>query len=241
MNGFFTHLAHDIETGTLGTSRHQYSRYGVNITRTDIVHDIDDYRHGTYHSIALSSHDMDSFTSALSEVMREYLTDIRRVLIVGLGNAEYVCDRLGHDTIHDIDVRRYNGRVATLTPLVEHVTGMSSTAIIQGVVHEYKPSHIIIIDSVATSHVERLGTMVQITDSGICPGGGVGGDNGIIDSDTIGVPVIAIGVPMVISARALLGRDASIRYFIPSTIDDIVRRSAVLLSHAISRTLSDIF
>ena len=140
MNGFFTHLAHDIETGTLGTSRHQYSRYGVNITRTDIVRDIEDYRQGTYHSIALSSHNMDSLTLSISDVLREYLTDMRRVLIVGLGNADYVCDRLGHATIHDIDVRGYNGRVATLTPLVEHVTGMSSTDIIKGVVHEYRPA-----------------------------------------------------------------------------------------------------
>lgn len=102
--------------------------------------------------------------------------------------------------------------VSAVSPGVLGITGIETAEIIKGIVENIKPELIIAIDSLASRNVERIATTIQIADTGISPGSGVGNKRMGINQETMGVPVIAIGVPMVVHA-ALIASDAIERLF----------------------------
>lgn len=133
----------------------------------------------------------------------------RRILIVGLGNREATPDSLGPRVIDNIKITRYtvegsNYEVSGIIPGVMAQTGMESAEIIKGITEEIHPDVIIAIDSLAARNISRLNTTIQISDTGIMPGSGVGNHRKGITRDTVGVPVIAIGVPMVVDAVTIV-------------------------------------
>ena len=138
-----------------------------------------------------------------------------KVLIVGLGNVKSTPDSLGPKTIRDTLVTRYlfllNKDVqrgirctSCLSPGVMADTGMETFDIISSVTDKIHPDLVICVDALAASSINRINRTIQITDSGIHPGSGVGNVRREISKDTLGIPVIAIGVPTVVSSSIIV-------------------------------------
>ncbi|WP_087971729.1 GPR endopeptidase [Oceanobacillus rekensis] len=133
-------------------------------------------------------------------------------LIVGLGNWNVTPDALGPMTIEKVLVTSHlfklqqetvaDGyrQVAAVTPGVMGVTGIETSDIIFGIAEKYKPDFVIAIDALASRSIERINETIQLSDSGIHPGSGVGNKRKEISKETLGVPVVAIGVPTVVDA-----------------------------------------
>ena len=117
-------------------------------------------------------------------------------------------------------------------------TGMESAAQIRTLVRELKPDCLIVIDALAGADPSRLCRTVQVCDSGIAPGSGVGNDREPLNRDTLGIPVAAVGVPTVIDASTLGGGDAVAGMFVtPRNIDSDVRRAGRLIAYGVNLAL----
>ena len=176
---------------------------------------------GTYITVELppltdSIRDTDSRVKALSEEIRRLLPVNGLVLIAGLGNVEITPDALGPKAASKVLATRHiQGEIARSTGLdklravavvntgVTGQTGIETGELLQGVIKNIRPSAVIAVDALASRRLERLGCTVQISDTGIAPGAGVGNRRIRIDQDTMGVPVIAVGVPTVVDALTL--------------------------------------
>lgn len=128
------------------------------------------------------------------------------VLVVGLGNRHIVADSLGQRSVERIKVSRFvqTGKkqsVCAFATGVLGMTGIQSAELVAGVVEKIKPSCVILIDSLATGVVSRLGKSFQISSCGISPGSGVGQDKERIDKSILSVPTFSIGVPLLLSLR----------------------------------------
>ena len=141
-----------------------------------------------------------------------------KVLVVGLGNRKVTPDALGPYVVDNLNINRHiikeYGRyamgeehcecVSAIVPGVMAQTGMETVEIIKGVVEETKPDIVVVIDALAARNSKRLNRTIQIADSGINPGSGVGNHRNAINEKTVGVPVIAIGVPTVVDAATIV-------------------------------------
>lgn len=153
----------------------------------------------------------------LKEIIK--IDEAATVLVIGLGNWQATPDALGPQVINKTLVTRHlkdyapeelaGGLrpVCALTPGVLGITGIETAEIIKGVVDKVNPSLIIAIDALAARSVERIGTSIQISNTGISPGSGIGNKRIGINQESMGVPVIAIGVPTVVHA-ALIAKDS---------------------------------
>lgn len=124
-----------------------------------------------------------------------------KILIVGLGNAYATPDALGPKVAKDIVIKE---NVFCIAPGVWAQTGMETYSIIKGVVSQEKPDLIIAIDSLAARSVSRITSTIQIADTGIIPGSGIGNHRMGLNEETLGCKVIAIGVPMVVSGATIV-------------------------------------
>ena len=146
---------------------------------------------------------------SLSNIKKE-----AKCLIIGLGNSKSTPDSLGYETVKNIIVTRHlyelgevdkkYRNVSVLEPNVIGNTGIESRDVIMGVIKETKPDFIIAIDSLSASNIERIQKTIQITNTGIQPGSGIGNNRGELSIDTIKIPVIAIGVPTVVSSAVIV-------------------------------------
>ncbi len=136
------------------------------------------------------------------------------VLIIGLGNDASTPDSLGPMVVDNINVTNHlyelnmvdpnYQRVAAITPSVMGKTGIETSTVIKSIANSTNPKLIIVIDSLASTSVERLNKTIQITNSGISPGSGIGNRRKEISIETINIPVIAIGVPTVVDAITIV-------------------------------------
>lgn len=140
------------------------------------------------------------------------------ILMVGLGNREVTPDALGPYVADNLNITRHIVReygkyamgedevtlVSALVPGVMAQTGMETAEIVRGVVAETKPDVILVVDALAARNSKRLNRTIQIADTGISPGSGVGNHRNAITEDSIGIPVIAIGVPTVVDAVTIV-------------------------------------
>ncbi len=141
------------------------------------------------------------------------------VLVIGLGNRRITADALGSHVLESLLITRHmkdvtpdelTGRlrgVCAIAPGVLGVTGMETAEMVLGITQRVRPAAVIAIDALAARESGRICTTIQVTDTGIRPGSGVGNHRMEISRETLGVPVIAIGVPMVVYA-AVIARDA---------------------------------
>ena len=161
----------------------------------------------------------------------------RRVLAVGLGNPSAVVDALGAETVERLSAgekgRKY---LATIRPSVFGVTGLESAAVVRGVASEYRPDLILSVDTLSTRRAERLARAVQITDAGVVPGGGVGNRRKPISEETLGIPVISIGVSLLAHADRCASLPAGL-VVTPKEIDLLVPWFADALSVGVERAL----
>lgn len=162
-----------------------------------------------------------SVSKELARELKSVLPDIhkeRSVLVVGLGNRDVTADALGPSTVDNLNITRhilmeygkqaYNNRqmhsISSLVPGVMAKTGMETLEIVKGVIKETRPDIVIVIDALAARSTKRLSRTVQISDAGIQPGSGVGNHREALCKDSLGIPVIAIGVPMVVDAQTIV-------------------------------------
>lgn len=141
-----------------------------------------------------------------------------KVLVVGLGNRQVTPDAIGPNVVDNLFVTRHllkeYGKyavgmenasiISAIVPGVMAQTGMETAEIIKGVVEETKPECIIVVDALASRSTKRLNRTIQIADTGIQPGSGVGNHRKGINKDTLGIPVIGVGVPTVVDAATIV-------------------------------------
>lgn len=154
----------------------------------------------------------------LAELLKKYLCKLHKlesaktVLLTGLGNRRITADALGPQTIGRITVTRHimeslpagTRAVCALCPGVMGVTGIETRETLRGIIGRIHPDLVIAVDSLAARRADRLNATIQLADTGISPGAGVGNKRAELDMDTLGVPVIAIGVPTVVDAATLV-------------------------------------
>lgn len=161
----------------------------------------------------------------IAEELAVYLKELLKlekkdytVLVVGLGNRDVTPDALGPQVIEELYVTRHiikeYGKyamdekeahmVSAISPGVMAQTGMETSEIVKGIVGEIKPDFVIAIDALAARNTKRLNRTIQIADTGINPGSGVGNHRAGITQETLGIPVIAIGVPTVVDAATIV-------------------------------------
>lgn len=154
------------------------------------------------------------------ENMEEGIADTQReplILLAGLGNRFATPDALGPYVMEKIPVNRHivqvfgrdsmpkKGRmVCGITPGVMGQTGMETREILGGIIEKLAPSYAIVIDALASRSITRLCRTIQITDTGISPGSGIGNNRNALNRETLKVPVIAIGVPTVVEASTIV-------------------------------------
>ena len=153
--------------------------------------------------------------SAITEKFLEGEND--SVLIIGLGNWNITADALGPKVLDSLMITRHLKEympeeidegirpVCGITPGVLGLTGVETGEIVRGLADRIKPKLIIAIDALCSRKVERINTTIQISDTGITPGAGVGNKRQALNKSTLGVPVIAIGVPTVVDAATIAG------------------------------------
>lgn len=141
------------------------------------------------------------------------------VLVVGLGNRDVTADALGPQVVDNLFITRHVVReygkaayncskvnlISSIEPGVMAKTGMETAEIIKGVVHETTPDVLIVVDALAARSTKRLNRTIQITNTGIQPGSGVGNHRNALTEESLGIPVIAIGVPTVVDAATIVG------------------------------------
>lgn len=192
------------------------------------------------------------------------------VLVAGLGNAEITADAVGPQTVHrltvtrhlheyDREVFRLVGRcqLSALAPGVLGQTGMEALDLIRGAVRAVRPNVVLAVDALAARSTSRLAATVQLSDTGISPGSGIGNRRRAINRESVGVPVISLGIPTVVDSATLVydalqkagirDVDAPLRevlenqrhFFVsPKESDLITAQTAALLSEAIELAFS---
>jgi spore protease len=167
----------------------------------------------------------------LKTIMEVKLLRRRRILVIGLGNRGMTADALGPRVVDRIKVDGEDGSLSAFTPSVKGLTGLEPYDVVKGVSDRIKPDVIIAIDTLASRKVKRISSAFQISNRGINPGSGVGNTRAAINSETVGVPVIVIGVPLVVYAKTLARDvlsdflDNPARYELPERAAETIRRS----------------
>ncbi len=157
----------------------------------------------------------------LSEILKNLIPDFEKeksILVIGLGNRDVTADSLGPHVIDNLCITRHiimeygtaaydknrMHSISSLAPGVMAQNGMETAEIIKGVIDQTSPDMVIVIDSLAARTLHRLNRTIQITDTGIHPGSGVGNHRNALTEESLGVPVIAIGIPTVVDAATIV-------------------------------------
>ncbi|HHZ05417.1 MAG TPA: GPR endopeptidase [Clostridiales bacterium] len=259
-----------------GVRESQKKYDNMTITKIDIVNkhgaetlgkDIGTYITAEFPTLTDDFRETDERLKIIGDLLNGLLPDDGLVLVVGLGNTDITPDALGpKSTASILATRHISGElarsigldnlrpVAVIAPGVLGKTGVETGELVFSIADKLKPSAIIAIDALASRRLERLGCTLQISDTGISPGAGVGNHRNRIDKSTTGVPVIAVGIPTVVDAATLavdiLGKDSNAKVNIndicphgtnmvvtPREIDMLVMRGAKLISMAINIAL----
>lgn len=198
---------------------------------------------------------------AIGEELRSLLPKEGTVLAVGLGNTDITPDAVGPESIGMVLATRHISAelsesvglgdlrpVAGFTPGVLGKTGVETAESVKGLAETVKPCAVIVVDALAARRLKRLGNTVQMSDTGITPGSGVGNARAAINKESIGVPVISMGIPTVVDAQTLvndltddtkeISREENKRMIItPREIDLVVERASRIIGLSINKAL----
>lgn len=201
--------------------------------------------------------------------LRRLIPDIgeeKSILVVGLGNRDVTADALGPRSVDNLLITRHvmdqfgpaayekdrMHRISAIAPGVMARTGMEAAEIIKGIVDQTQPDAVVAIDALAARSTKRLNRTIQITNTGIHPGSGVGNHRNALTEESLGVPVIAIGIPTVVDAvtivsdvleqngenltnkEKLLNSEFTNFYVTGKDIDEIVKRLSYTVSEALN-------
>ena len=194
--------------------------------------------------------------TGLTKIWVDFFTDLpkeKEVLIIGLGNRLVTADALGPQVIEKILTTRHIhagipdewrgelGSVAALAPGVMGQTGIETGEIISALVKATKPHVVIVVDALAAGSIDRLVTTIQIGNSGIQPGAGMGNRRQEISEKTLGIPVLAVGVPTVVDAAALSPAMQGLHYYVtPKDMDFVLQRLSRMIATSLNRALHNL-
>lgn len=202
-------------------------------------------------------------SKALAEVLRTMMPQGEKeelsILVVGLGNREVTPDALGPKVVDNMLITRHviqefgkyalgeehSNLISSIVPGVMAQTGMESVEIVRGVMKEAQPDYIVAVDALAARSVKRLNRTIQITNTGINPGSGVGNHRHALNQESMGVPVIAIGIPTVVDAATIVNdaisgfyeeADCTLNSFFvtPKDIDESIKRLSFTVSEGLN-------
>lgn len=168
-------------------------------------------------NIAMEKEDkiVEVLAKEISNIVDKHIKKEEEIMIVGLGNLYSTPDSLGSRVVNEVEITRHikiylpqyideNTRaISAISPGVLGTTGIESAEIIRGIVDKVKPKMILAIDSLCSKNVSRINKSIQISDTGIVPGGGVGNARDELSEKTLGIPVIALGVPTVVEMASI--------------------------------------
>lgn len=211
----------------------------------------------------------EDYHQEISEILAQEIRGIlpepdreQSILVVGLGNREVTADSLGPNVVDNLFVNRHIVReygkvaynrskmhqVSSLIPGVMAKTGMESAEIIKGVIGETKPDMVIVIDALAARSTRRLNRTIQITNTGIHPGSGVGNHRNAITRESLHVPVLALGVPTVVDAATIVGdalgerpvalKELNNMYVTTKDVDQQIQQISHILCDGINKALN---
>lgn len=158
----------------------------------------------------------ETLTNELKKLIDIHTDKQGEIFVVGLGNIYVTPDALGPKVINEIDVTRHIKKylpqyleegtriVSAISPGVLGTTGIETVEILKGIVDNIKPKLIIVIDALASRSIERISSTIQVSDTGIVPGAGVGNTRQEISQASLGIPVVAIGIPTVVELATLV-------------------------------------
>ena len=158
----------------------------------------------------------ETLANELTKILDKHIDKQGEILVVGLGNIYVTPDALGPKVINQIEVTRHiinylpqyvnegTRMVSAISPGVLGTTGIETVEILKGIVDNINPKLIIVIDALASRSIERISSTIQLSDTGIIPGAGVGNKRTEISQSTLGIPVIAIGIPTVVETAVLV-------------------------------------
>ena len=253
-----------------GVAAREEQAEGMTVTRVEIL-DQEGARalgkpEGTYLTLDISPlwrREEDAFPRAVRAVaalLGPLLPEEGPVLAAGLGNQAMTPDALGPRSLDHLLVTRHLGEVlpqlrpvAGLGAGVLGTTGMEVAEWVRGAAEQVGPAAVIVVDALAARDLERLCATVQIADTGLVPGSGVGNHRMALNRETLGVPVISVGVPTVVDAetiaRDLLGEAGAVpkalngrgrRFFVtPESIDQKIRDLSKVLGYGINLALQE--
>ena len=156
----------------------------------------------------------------VAKQLRKLAGDLKKeeTLVVGLGNRDVTPDALGPQVVDNLFITRHlireygnefkeknqMGNVSAISPGVMAQTGMEALEIVKGIIKETNPKLLIVIDALASRSVSRVNTTIQLTDTGISPGSGVGNNRKALNEQSLGIKVIALGIPTVVDAATIV-------------------------------------
>lgn len=251
------------QTQLSGVRAREEEHHGV---RTTVVEILDEQGQrqlrkpiGTYVTLELGAigrrekHAFERCSQALAAQIRKLAPKANNILVVGLGNELVTPDAVGPLTLRSLIVTRHLqnsgakwcggfGCVSTVEPGVFGVTGIESLELVRGAAALVQPDQIIAVDALATADPGRICSTVQLTDGGIVPGSGVGSSRAAFNRQTLGVPVLAIGVPTVVEAASLAAESASQRdlsgmIVMPRDMDARIREISRLIGYGLNLAL----
>ena len=209
--------------------------------------------------LSASPRDFDEQVSNIADEISSLKGEGRKTaLVAGLGNSDITPDALGplvvsriiatrhlHDELPEGHELRSLNQVSAIAPGVLGQTGIEAAEVIRTLCDQVKPDCVIVIDALACSDISRLGSTIQLSDSGISPGSGVQNRRKELSEATLGVPVIAIGVPTVVDMHTIVENitgDPPDKHLpnmmvTPRDVDKLVERTARLLAFSINKAL----
>lgn len=191
---------------------------------------------GHYHTLEVRSvtdpsADFDRDVLALSALLTRFLPSSGTVFVAGIGNAALTSDSLGAKSLERLLTGSYgNRRLCALSTGVCGKTGFSPDTLVSTAVRAISPSLVVLTDALAAEKIDRVGKTVQLTDAGLWPGSGVGNARFELSEKTLGVPVVALGLPTVVPFDDESKRTLTVS---PGDIDAVVEKAARLFSLAI--------
>lgn len=229
----------------------------------------------------------ESYQKPVAEELKKYLEELsgglkgKRTLIAGLGNREVTPDALGPYVVDNLFTTRHLIKefgkdfqkkyemesVSAIAPGVMAQTGMESGEILKGIIEETRADLVIVVDALAARSTSRVNTTIQLTDTGISPGAGIGNNRRVLNQESLGARVIALGVPTVVDAativtdrmgealkkqgyeeeeierflEALDYRSMGSMFVTPKTIDEEVKQISYTISEALNGCFSNIY
>jgi len=255
-------------TELAGVRAEDYEETGYRITRVDILSEEGETAlgkpRGSYRTVDISpclsnySEEFSTAAEVIAAQLRSLLPDGGGVFIAGLGNRRLTPDAIGPLAVEHLLITRHLTKLLPdFRPLsaaaagVLGTTGLESAEWVRGLVEPSEASTVIVIDALASRSLDRLCTTVQLSDTGIVPGSGIGNARHALNKESLGLPVISIGVPTVVDAATLaldlagdevslpesIRQRGSALFVTPKDVDEKIARISKLIGYAINLAL----